>query len=90
MTKKGLFGVKSGSKMAKNPKKNLKESKKKETFISSFCKRMFRSHIHFHSFQKIVLFSAFISVLCKRTFRSLRSFPFYAKNALFSAFISVR
>ena len=39
ITKKGLFGVKSGSKLAKNSKKKVKErKKKKKTFLCSFAK----------------------------------------------------
>ena len=75
--KKGLFGVKSGSKMAKNSKMNGNERKKwsERSFPFSTTERCVHC-VHFRSVQMNVSFTAFISVQYKWTFRSLRSFPF--------------
>ena len=51
--KKGLFGVKSGSKMAKNSKMNGNESKKNDR------------NVHFRAVQLNGAFTAFISVQYK-------------------------
>jgi hypothetical protein len=73
MTKKGLFGFISGSKMTKNSKKK-KERKKKERAKKKFVT------FFYVLLQKNDAFFAFFYVLCKRTLRSLRSFTFFAKE----------
>ena len=61
--KKGLFGVKSGSKMAKNSKMNGNERKKWTTRSFLFnTTEQFVHCVHFRSVQMNISFTAFISV----------------------------